>query len=160
MYRGHLLVVTALLVLALGTLSVVTASLAQPAEMMSQEEATELANDLARCAGFFDSAEEVARAAGHTATAEQSNGQRNGAALAAMYVLATEYNGRNPSEPRPLRDFEEYVEDVAGAALEAFRAMLEADDYGGLTRELDACAELQELTKDIVQTMREAGAGR
>jgi len=123
---------------------------------LSRENAAQIANALARCAGLLESLADAMRAAGQPASAEELHNLGNGAAVAAQYVLSSEYNERNSPEQRVLKDFEPYVESVSSAAATSFKAMMEQNDQENLDNELNTCVAFAEFQRSIVQEIRDS----
>jgi hypothetical protein len=152
MFRRH--------VIALGAIAL-TAGAAAQESTPTREQATDMANALARCAGIYEGASQMMREAGQVASAQELHEQYNGAAVAAQYVLSADYNGRNPDKPqRTLGEFAEYVSSVAGAAITSFHSWMEQDDHKRVGSEMETCIALQEAQKVLIQAMRDAAAGR
>ena len=114
---------------------------------------TELANLLSDCSGFWEFFAITDDAQGNAASAKQMRERRNGAAVAAQYLLALEYEDRT-GKKKALKEFADYVTARSEPMKTALLAHMEREEFDRIETEFNKCDAALEIQDKLIQAVR------
>jgi hypothetical protein len=134
---------------------ILSLALAIPAsDSLSVDDAQELGNRLALCAGAWDFLAEVEAQEKRPSSAKQAADTARGAMLAAQYVMFIYHAASSDKEPRALESFGAMFEGPRESGRTRLAAMIEREDFEGFSAEIDACGELLPVQESIINQIR------
>jgi hypothetical protein len=125
----------------------------RPAEAVRDSE--KIANELARCNGYWEWLADAAEQMGRPSGAELLKTYANGARVGALWILSTKYQVDNPnSPPLTLGAFANLVEGPAEIERIRLNALLEGNDQAALNAMGEYCRNLATAVDPILQLAR------
>ena len=122
--------------------------------LASADTETEIINLMSDCSGFWEFFAMTDDAQGDEASAKQMRERRNGAAIAAQYLLALDYEKRT-GKKKMLKEFADYVTARSEPMKTALLANMERQEFDLIEIEFHKCDAALEIQDKIIQAVRD-----
>ncbi len=122
--------------------------------LVSADTKTEVINLFADCSGLWEFLAITDDAQGNDASAKQMRERRNGAVVAAQYLLALEYEDRT-GKKKMLKEFANYVTGRSEPMKTALMAFMERQEFSLIEVEFHKCDAALEIQDKYIQAVRD-----
>jgi len=122
--------------------------------LASADTKTEIINLMSDCSGLWEFFAIADDAQGNDASAKQMRERRNGAAIAAQYLLALEYEERT-GKKKPLEELANYVTARSEPMKTSLMAYMERQEFDLIEIEFQKCDAALEIQDELIQILRD-----